>query len=184
MPFQVRRVYDLPRESDGTRVLVDRLWLRGIAKDKARIDLWLKDVAPSNTQSISWPSGPVGRVSRGVRGGAGGSGSSGSRGFVARAIEAWPGHVALRGTRRGEEQRGGVAALAGTVARHRLTARGPQDLVRGVGGGAGPRSTVIVVSASILLEVLLDGRSSGAVMWRRPSRSGRTRMKTMRSRLR
>jgi uncharacterized protein YeaO (DUF488 family) len=48
MRFQVRRVYDPPLETDGTRILVDRLWPRGMAKDKARIDLWLKDIAPSH----------------------------------------------------------------------------------------------------------------------------------------
>ena len=45
----LKRVYDAPAASDGTRILVDRLWPRGIAKDKARIDLWLKDIAPSDT---------------------------------------------------------------------------------------------------------------------------------------
>src|SRR5271169_4163070 len=47
-PFRIKRVYAPPEEGDGFRVLVDRLWPRGIAKNKARIDLWLKDVAPSN----------------------------------------------------------------------------------------------------------------------------------------
>ena len=42
----VKRVYDLPAPGDGTRILVDRLWPRGISKD--RIDLWLKDLAPSD----------------------------------------------------------------------------------------------------------------------------------------
>ena len=44
----VKRVYEPPAEDDGFRVLVDRLWPRGISKEKARLDLWLKDVAPSN----------------------------------------------------------------------------------------------------------------------------------------
>jgi uncharacterized protein YeaO (DUF488 family) len=43
----VKRVYAPFEAQDGTRILVDRLWPRGIAKDKAKIDLWLKDVAPS-----------------------------------------------------------------------------------------------------------------------------------------
>jgi uncharacterized protein YeaO (DUF488 family) len=43
----LKRIYEPPAETDGTRILVDRLWPRGIARDKARIDLWLKDVAPS-----------------------------------------------------------------------------------------------------------------------------------------
>lgn len=41
------RVYDAPGPEDGTRVLVDRLWPRGLSKDKAHVDLWLKDIAPS-----------------------------------------------------------------------------------------------------------------------------------------
>jgi uncharacterized protein YeaO (DUF488 family) len=45
---KIKRVYDPPAASDGTRILVDRLWPRGIAKDKAKVDLWLKDIAPSN----------------------------------------------------------------------------------------------------------------------------------------
>lgn len=45
----LKRAYDPPAAGDGTRILVDRLWPRGIAKDKARIDLWLKAIAPSDT---------------------------------------------------------------------------------------------------------------------------------------
>ena len=44
----LKRVYDPPASGDGTRILVDRLWPRGIAKDKAAIDLWLKEIAPSD----------------------------------------------------------------------------------------------------------------------------------------
>ena len=43
-----RRVYEEPMAEDGTRILVDRLWPRGIAKEKARIDEWLKEIAPSD----------------------------------------------------------------------------------------------------------------------------------------
>jgi len=46
--FLIKRVYAPAEESDGLRGLVDRLWPRGIAKEKARIDLWLKDLAPSD----------------------------------------------------------------------------------------------------------------------------------------
>jgi len=42
----VKRVYDPPAPGDGTRILVDRLWPRGVSKD--RIDLWLKDLSPSD----------------------------------------------------------------------------------------------------------------------------------------
>jgi len=45
--IRVRRVYDAPSAEDGMRVLVDRLWPRGLRKDAARLDYWAKDVAPS-----------------------------------------------------------------------------------------------------------------------------------------
>ena len=47
MGFLVKRVYDAPASGDGFRVLVDRLWPRGLSKEHAALDLWLKDVAPS-----------------------------------------------------------------------------------------------------------------------------------------
>jgi uncharacterized protein YeaO (DUF488 family) len=47
MPVEIKRAYDKPSLSDGQRVLVDRLWPRGIKKEKARIDHWLKNLAPS-----------------------------------------------------------------------------------------------------------------------------------------
>ncbi|AWR98483.1 DUF488 domain-containing protein [Metallosphaera hakonensis] len=46
--IKVKRVYDPPSPDDGVRVLVDRLWPRGLNKERAKVDLWLKDVAPSH----------------------------------------------------------------------------------------------------------------------------------------
>lgn len=48
MTIRVKRVYDEPRSDDGQRVLVDRLWPRGLTKERAALDDWLKDVAPSD----------------------------------------------------------------------------------------------------------------------------------------
>ncbi len=48
MQIWMKRAYQKPGVQDGTRVLVDRLWPRGARKDKAKIDLWLKDIAPSD----------------------------------------------------------------------------------------------------------------------------------------
>jgi len=48
MSISLKRVYDPPAKEDGYRVLVDRLWPRGLSKEEARIDLWLKDIAPTN----------------------------------------------------------------------------------------------------------------------------------------
>ncbi len=45
--IQIKRVYDPPGKIDGARVLVDRLWPRGLSKEKAALTLWLKEVAPS-----------------------------------------------------------------------------------------------------------------------------------------
>lgn len=45
--IEIKRVYDPHAPEDGTRILVDRLWPRGLKRDQARIDLWLKDIAPS-----------------------------------------------------------------------------------------------------------------------------------------
>lgn len=45
--IQVKRVYDPPQPDDGFRVLVERLWPRGLTREKASLDLWLKEVAPS-----------------------------------------------------------------------------------------------------------------------------------------
>lgn len=47
MNVPIRRVYEEPSRNDGTRILIDRLWPRGLTKEKARVDLWLKDIAPS-----------------------------------------------------------------------------------------------------------------------------------------
>jgi len=49
MNIHVKRIYEESSESDGFRILVDRLWPRGIKKTEANIDLWLKDIAPSDS---------------------------------------------------------------------------------------------------------------------------------------
>lgn len=46
--IKIKRAYQPPEESDGFRILIDRLWPRGVSKEKVKLDLWLKDVAPSN----------------------------------------------------------------------------------------------------------------------------------------
>ena len=48
MRIRTKRVYDKPKVSDGRRVLIDRLWPRGLAKAEAKIDFWAKAIAPSN----------------------------------------------------------------------------------------------------------------------------------------
>ena len=48
MALALKRVYEKPAHGDGTRVLVDRLWPRGLTKEAAAVDLWLRELAPSN----------------------------------------------------------------------------------------------------------------------------------------
>ena len=47
--IRIKRAYEAPAAEDGERVLVDRIWPRGLRKEDAHIDLWLKEVAPSTT---------------------------------------------------------------------------------------------------------------------------------------
>ena len=53
MELKIKRVYVKPKKGDGKRILVDRLWPRGLTKEKASIDLWLKDIAPT-TELRKW----------------------------------------------------------------------------------------------------------------------------------
>jgi uncharacterized protein YeaO (DUF488 family) len=53
MNIQMKRVYEQPANNDGSRILVDRLWPRGLTKEKAKLDLWLKEIAPS-TELRQW----------------------------------------------------------------------------------------------------------------------------------
>ena len=48
MTIHVKRAYDPPAPSDGARILVDRLWPRGISKEKLKLDTWMKEIATSN----------------------------------------------------------------------------------------------------------------------------------------
>ncbi|GAA1975404.1 DUF488 domain-containing protein [Microbacterium pumilum] len=54
MELRVKRVYEDPAPDDGWRVLVDRLWPRGVSKERAAIDAWAKDVAPSAALRKEW----------------------------------------------------------------------------------------------------------------------------------
>lgn len=58
----LKRVYETPHDDDGTRILVDRLWPRGMTKERAKIDVWLKEITPSHElrtwyhhDSDKWP---------------------------------------------------------------------------------------------------------------------------------
>ncbi len=54
MEVKIKRIYATPEPSDGVRVLVDRLWPRGIKKADAAIDLWAKNAAPSSELRTAW----------------------------------------------------------------------------------------------------------------------------------
>lgn len=47
MNIALKRIYEKPSPSDGVRILVDRLWPRGVSKERAKLDRWLRDIAPS-----------------------------------------------------------------------------------------------------------------------------------------
>jgi uncharacterized protein YeaO (DUF488 family) len=49
LTIRIERIYDNLKEVDSFRILVDRLWPRGLSKDKIKVDLWQKDIAPSNS---------------------------------------------------------------------------------------------------------------------------------------
>jgi len=53
MKVHLKRIYEESTEADGFRILVDRLWPRGVSKEKANLDLWLRDIAPS-TELRKW----------------------------------------------------------------------------------------------------------------------------------
>lgn len=53
MEIRIKRVYEKPSREDGIRVLVDRLWPRGLTKERAAVDLWMKNIAPS-TELRKW----------------------------------------------------------------------------------------------------------------------------------
>lgn len=46
--LKIKRIYEAPSPEDGIRILVDRLWARGVTKEKAHLDYWYKDIAPSS----------------------------------------------------------------------------------------------------------------------------------------
>lgn len=58
MGFSMKRIYDEAAASDGYRVLVDRLWPRGVSKERADLDLWLKEIAPSAELRKEWHGNP------------------------------------------------------------------------------------------------------------------------------
>jgi uncharacterized protein YeaO (DUF488 family) len=53
MKVKIKRVYEQAEDGDGVRILVDRLWPRGLKKEEARVDLWLKEIAPT-TELRQW----------------------------------------------------------------------------------------------------------------------------------
>ena len=63
MNIRIKRVYEPTDKEDGTRILVDRLWPRGLTKAKAGVDLWLKEIAPS-TELRKWFEHDIGKWKR------------------------------------------------------------------------------------------------------------------------
>ncbi len=63
MNIKIKRVYDNPYMKDGFRILIDRLWPRGLSKDSAKIDVWMKDVAPSKKLRMWFHADKIKRLS-------------------------------------------------------------------------------------------------------------------------
>ena len=59
MPITIKHVYEPPAPQDGYRILVDRLWPRGLSKDRVKINQWLKEAVPSNVLRKSFHSGEL-----------------------------------------------------------------------------------------------------------------------------
>jgi uncharacterized protein YeaO (DUF488 family) len=59
-PLRIKRVYQPPDIADGVRILVDRLWPRGLSRERAQIELWLKEVAPSDALRRRFHGDPTG----------------------------------------------------------------------------------------------------------------------------
>lgn len=53
MTVRIKRIYEDPEEADGFRILVDRIWPRGVSKERAKLDVWIKEVAPT-TELRTW----------------------------------------------------------------------------------------------------------------------------------
>jgi uncharacterized protein YeaO (DUF488 family) len=92
--FRIKRIYDPPAAEDGRRILVDRLWPRGVSKETARIDEWLKEIAPSDELRKSFCHDPA-RWEE----------------FRGRYWEELKGHGEVLERLRGEAQRGTVTLL-------------------------------------------------------------------------
>lgn len=65
--LRIKRIYEAPDTSDGVRVLVDRLWPRGVSKEGAALDEWMKDIAPSSELRVWFGHDPVKFKEFGVR---------------------------------------------------------------------------------------------------------------------
>src|SRR5205814_263521 len=59
-PLRIKRVYKPPDTADGIRILVDRLWPRGLSRERAQIDLWLREIAPSDALRRRFHGNPAG----------------------------------------------------------------------------------------------------------------------------
>lgn len=57
--LRIKRIYEDPEPEDGTRILVDRLWPRGISKNRAHLDAWMKDIAPTSELRKWWGHDPA-----------------------------------------------------------------------------------------------------------------------------
>ena len=112
--FRIKRIYEPPAKDDGLRVLVDRLWPRGIAKEKARIDLWLKEISPSDALRRLVHGDPTkwDEFVAAYRRELAQEPAKTAAADLRKQAQEPSGHLALRGPRRDPQQRGGAEKLA------------------------------------------------------------------------
>jgi uncharacterized protein YeaO (DUF488 family) len=133
--IQIRRIYAAPAPEDGYRILVDRLWPRGVSRAENRFDLWARDVAPSAElrKSFAHQAERFPAFARAYR--AELDGSPAAADFVracGEILHVSPGHAAVRGKGRARKQRGGpvrvdAAAAGGGSLRDRKDAGIPRE---------------------------------------------------------
>jgi uncharacterized protein YeaO (DUF488 family) len=113
-PLRIKRVYKPPDDEDGARALVDRLWPRGLSRERAQIDLWLKDIAPSDALRRRFHGDPTGWEAFTTAYSAELEQTPGAVGAThpARSTEPWACHAALRRPRRDPQQRRRLERMA------------------------------------------------------------------------
>ena len=136
--IRIKRVYDEPGKEDGRRILVDRLWPRGLTKEKAKIDYWAKDIAPSNDLRKWYGHDPAKWNEFRKRYFAELKQNAESVKALTRGHGQGPGELRLQLHGANDQQRRGPETLPGKKNVKRDFPEGPGRLTGGAAGGRGP----------------------------------------------